>query len=105
MIVITYRYDRLMETSFIKNVWEVSYSDVEKLFLTFICAEAEKREIVCNPHWKNIMNHKDHHPHLTEEEYKQKEKEWKKYLRMWNVDKYIAEILKGTKLNYEEIHK
>jgi len=103
MIYITKRYDSLCETSYINNVWEVKCDNVEELYKDFLAEKAKELDIVINEHWNNIMNRENHHPHLTEEEYKLKVKAWSKVLRQWNIDKFIGDILRGKKLKYKEI--
>jgi hypothetical protein len=105
MIYITYRNCNISRTSYINNVWEVVCEDVEKIYSSFLLARAGEKKIKINPHWGNIMNHEDHHPHLSAKEYKQKEKEWKKFLRKWNIDYFIEHGFKGQKVNFKEIHK
>lgn len=103
MILITYNNDGFGSTSTIKNVWDVKADDPERLYKEFMINKSEKEfGIYINPHWLNIMNHENHHPELTELEYIEKSKLWKKHLRQWNIDKFISEILKGNKLNFKE---
>lgn len=103
MIYVTYRYDELLESSSIKNIWNVKYSDVKKRYTDFLLLEAEKRNIIINNHWYNIMTKDMFHDHLSEDEYILKEKEWNKFLRQWDIDKFIAEKLKGQKLKYTNL--
>lgn len=49
------------------------------------------------------MNWQDHNNHLSIGEYGNKEKQWNKIKRQWNVDRFISEILKGRKRHYESI--
>ena len=105
MIYITYRRSIFDNGSEINAVWDVKYEDVPKLYIDFMQKKAEKKNIVINPHWLNIMNHKDHNSFLTETEYKDKSKEWKKELKQMNINKFISEILKGKKLKFENIHQ
>lgn len=105
MIYITYRRSVFDDASVIHAVWDVKYEDVTKMYIAFMQKKAETRNIVINPHWLNIMNHKDHNSFLTEAEYKDKSKEWKKELKQMNINKFISEILKGKKLKFEDIHQ
>lgn len=103
MIYITNRYDSLCETSYINNVWDCKQNNVEELYKEFMYKKADAIGIIVNPHWLNMMNHKDHHPQLSTEVYKMREKEWKRILRQWNIDKFIGDVLRGKKLEYKQI--
>lgn len=104
MIYITEEYCHLSEGRSINKVWQVDSNSVEEDYKAFMLQEAEKHfEIVINPHWLNIMNHKNHHPHLSSADYKSREKAWKKYLNTWPVEKYIEEILEGVQLEYKTL--
>jgi hypothetical protein len=105
MLHITYRSCNISEISYVNNVWEVDCEDVEKTYLEFLLAQAEEKGITINPAWGNIMNHENHHPHLSAKEYREKEKGWKKFLRKWNIEQFIGNKLKGRKVTYKEIHK
>ena len=49
------------------------------------------------------MNWQDHNNHLSIGEYGNKEKQWNKIRRQWNIDKFISEILKGKKEHYRSV--
>lgn len=102
MIYIVEKYSDMTEHHEIDSVWEVDADDVEERYKKWMIDFAtDVRKIVINPHWLNMMNHKDHHPHLSAEEYKQKEKSWEKFLNSRTIEWYIKEKLKGKRLNYK----
>lgn len=49
------------------------------------------------------MNLQDHNNHLSIGEYGNKVKQWGKILRQWNIDKFISEVLNGTKKKYYSV--
>lgn len=104
MIYILEKYCDLSEHYVVDSVWDVPCKDVKESYNLFMRAKADEMRIVVNEHWLNIMNRKDHHPHLSSEEYKQKEKEWNKILRRWNIKRYINDVLKGYKLEFETLY-
>ena len=65
--------------------------------------KAKEINVVINPHLLNIMNWQDHNNHLSIGEYSNKEKQWNKIKRQWNIDKFISEILKGAKEHYRSV--
>ncbi|WP_431471925.1 hypothetical protein I5168_12000 [Nonlabens sp. SCSIO 43208] len=103
MIYITYKSNSFDNGTYINNVWESQYQDLEQAYKTFLKREADKIGATINPHWGNLMNHKDHHKTLSDKEYKELDKKWRKFIRMWNFDKFIAEKGKGHKLKYTTI--
>ena len=105
MIYITYRSSSFDNSRMIKNIWSVREDDVPQMYINFIHKKAEEINVVINKHWLNLMNYEDHNNHLSIGEYMNKEKQWNKILRQWNIDKFIADILKGTKLEFNELHR
>ena len=103
MIYITYTTSNWDNKKEIKNVWRVYSENVEEKYIDFMKSKAKEIDVVINPHWLNIMNWQDHNNHLTIGEYGNKEKQWMKIKRQWNIDKFISEILKGNKLNYRSV--
>ena len=103
MIYISYRNSDFDNSLSINNVWEVNCNNVQEKYIEFMHEKAKEINVVINPHWLDIMNWQDHNNHLSIGEYGNKEKQWNKIKRKWNVDRYISEILKGRKLNYESI--
>lgn len=107
MLFLTSRYNDCTESMCVHQIWEIKgFKDketVETLYKDWIQKKAEKLNIVINPHWLNIMNYVNHNYHLSEKEYKQKEKEWKKILRQSSIDRFIYEELKGVKKNYVKL--
>jgi hypothetical protein len=103
MIYITYRNSNFDNTLTINNVWNVNYQNVEERYIEFMHEKAKEINVVINPHFLNIMNWQDHNNHLTIREYGNKEKQWNKIKRQWNIDKFISEILKGYKEHYRSV--
>lgn len=106
MIYIVKWNDRITKTTYTNSVWEVKGDvDVEQSYSNFLAAKAEELGIVINEHWHNIMNRENHHPHLTEEEYETKVKQWKKVLRRHNIESYLGNVLRARKVEFKEIYK
>ena len=103
MIYISYRNSKFDNSLTINNVWEVNCNNVQEKYIEFMHEKAKEINVVINPHWLDIMNWQDHNNHLSIGEYGNKEKQWNKIKRQWNVDRFISEILKGRKLQYESI--
>ena len=97
MIYVTYQNSYLDGRKVVKNLWNVDCEDVEQRYIEFMKEKAREINIVINPHWLYIMNWKDHNNHLSIEEYREKEQQWAKIRRQWNVDKFISEVLRGWK--------
>ena len=105
MIYITYRNTNFDNTLSVNNVWSVNCNNVEERYIEFMHEKAKEINIVINPHWLNLMNWQDHNNHLSIGEYGNKEKQWNKIRRQWNIDKFISEILHGRKQNFNELHR
>ena len=103
MIYITYRNSNFDNSLSVNNVWEVNCNNVQEKYIEFMHEKAKEINVVINPHWPSIMNWQDHNNHLSIGEYGNKEKQWNKIKRQWNIDKFISEILKGRKQHYENI--
>ena len=103
MIYITYRNSNFDNSLSVNNVWEVNCNNVQEKYIEFMHEKAKEINVVINPHWLNIMNWQNYNNHLSIGEYSNKEKQWNKIKRQWNVDKFISEILKGRKQHYENI--
>lgn len=103
MIYITYRNSNFSETPQVNNVWSVKCDNVEEKYIEFMHEKAKEINVIINPHWLNIMNWQDHNKHLSIGEYGNKEKQWNKIKRQWNIDKFISEILKGYKEHYRNV--
>lgn len=97
MIYITYCNSPLSGNQVVKNVWSVNTSDVCEKYIEFMHKKAKEIGVVINPRWLNMMNWQDHNNHLSIGEYTNKEQQWGKILRQWNIDKFISEVLKGKK--------
>lgn len=105
MIYITYRDSVISDYRMVANVWEVDANDVEEQYVRFMKNKADEINVVINGHWLNIMNMVNHHPNLTEREYKSKEIQWDKIRDKWTIDKFIEEKLNGNRLDFNEIHR
>lgn len=103
MIYITYRNSNFDNSLSVNNVWNVKYQNVQERYIEFMHEKAKEINVTINPHWLNIMNWQDHNNHLSIGEYGNKEKQWNKIKRQWNIDKFISEIMKGTKEHYVSI--
>ena len=103
MIYITYRNSNFDNSLTVNNVREVNCNNVQEKYIEFMHEKAKEINIVINPNWLDIMNWQDHNNHLSIGEYGNKEKQWNKIKRQWNVDKFISEILKGRKQHYENM--
>lgn len=105
MIYIINKYFDMAEKYQPHMLWEVDCNDVESEYKAFMADKAEKLKIVIHPYWLNIMNHRNHHPNLSEAGYIAVEKKWKKILKQWNIDKFISEVLKGKELKFKEVNR
>ena len=103
MIYITYINSNFGDGLSVNNIWEIDCINVEERYIDFMHEKAKEINVFINPHRLNIMNWQDHNNHLSIGEYGNKEKQWNKIKRQWNIDKFISEILKGTKRNYRNI--
>lgn len=103
MIYITYRKSIVNDGLMVNNVWSVDSSTAQEDYILFMQEKAKELNIVINPHWLNIMNWQDHNNHLSIGEYGNKEKQWNKIKRQWNIDKFISEVLKGKKERYIDV--
>ena len=103
MIYVTYQNSYFDRRKVVKNIWNVDYEDAEQRYIEFMKEKAHEINIVINPHWLNIMNWKDHNNHLSIEEYREKEQQWAKIRRQWNVDKFISEVLRGWKERFRNL--
>lgn len=99
MIYVTTSYSD--DWTHIENVWELDVDNVEELYKNFIKEKSIELDIIINEHWLNIMDYTLFHPHLTKTKYNNLSKKWKKFLRLWNKDKFISEKLNGVKLNFK----
>ena len=102
MIYIRTDYDSVCETTSIVGVYDVNCEDVEEKYKLFMLDKASEINLNVNPHWLNVLDYELHNSHLSELDFNEKCKEWKKIRRQWNIAKYITEILKGYKRQYKE---
>lgn len=70
----------------------------KKEYYNLLAEEAKKLGAVFNPHWYNLMNHKNHHPHLTEEEYADLEVAWEKVLEVNSIFNFLSKV--GERVEY-----
>jgi len=104
MIYITQIHDKQWDMVEVSNVWECDKANIKDLYMKFLLSEANSKNIVINEHRFNIMNFENWHKHLTKAVYKQKEKEWNKFLKSNNVDWFIEVKLLGKKVSYQELN-
>jgi NADH:ubiquinone oxidoreductase subunit len=102
MVYILDKTDEYFDT-FLHSVWEVDNLDVDNEYKRFMLKKASPMGITINPHWLNIMNHKDHHSDLSEKEYKMKSKAWDKVRREWPIDRFLEEVLGGKKMEFKRL--
>ena len=74
---------------YLHSIWNSDCLDLEIKYKEFIKEEADNRNIVTNTHWLNIMNYEDWHTRLRKDEYKNKSKEWKKFLKEWTFERFL----------------
>jgi hypothetical protein len=99
MIYVTTTYSD--DYTHIENVWDVNFDNVEELYKNFIIEKSIEMNIIINKYWLNIMDFELFHKHLTKTQYNNLSKKWKKFLRLWNKDKFIFEKLNGLKLEFK----
>lgn len=105
MIYITYQYDDFMESLSVKNVWDISCRDNPKMaYSKFLVKKSKEFNIIINPKWFNIMNHKDNNTHLTNCDYSIKEKQWNEFLKNNSLDFFIENVLKGKKIEFKNLY-
>ena len=105
MIYVTFRKSMFDDAQLINNIWEVKENNVPQLYIDFIHEKAKEINVIINPHWLNLMNWQDHNNHLSIGEYGNKEKQWNKITRQWNIDKFISEVLHGRKQYFNELNR
>lgn len=105
MIYITYNRGEFTGSFTVKNVWDIKHTNPEELYLYFLQNKANEIGVIINPEWLNIMSHKTYHIHLSKEDYKIKQKQWKKALKKYTMDRFIEEYLAGTKLPFKNIYR
>ncbi len=100
MIYITHTHSIIDDSTSIKAVYDSPIDNAKERYKKFMISESEKQGIVINPHWLMMMNHENHHPTLSKEEYKQKNKTWCKFSKSWTFDKFLTEHCKAVKQPY-----
>jgi hypothetical protein len=104
MIYLKTEHCSLSGSSWVSEVYEVDFDNVEELYLNFLRENASKERIKINV-YGDIANHKDHHRHLSSKEYKQTTSDWNKFLKNNDIGTYIIFKLAGKKVNYKQIIK
>lgn len=79
------------------------HNDLEHQYKNYVKEKANEFKITINLHWLNIMNHENHHPHLTKTEYKKLEKTWNKFLKKNDFLTYVVENKLGEIIEYKKI--
>lgn len=101
MIYVRTKYDWMCEDTNIIGVYQVGCNDVYEKYKSFMLDKASELNLKINPHYLNVMDYENNNTHLARSEYDYKFKQWQKILRMWNIDKYICDVLKGVKVEYK----
>jgi hypothetical protein len=101
MIYIYETYCDMAEHYRVDSVWECDVN-VQEEMSKFFSSAAKERNLVINPHYFNIMNF-DHHKHLSNSEFKKATKEWAKFLSHWTTKRFLKEVLKAKKIEFERI--
>lgn len=104
MIYITKDIFPQEECSYIGRVWHSEHDDLQKRYADWIAEEASMRGITINKHWLNLMNRKDHNSHLSEVEYGEAEKSWKRFLAKNSFDSYLERTGLATECEFEEVY-
>ena len=92
MIYIIETYDEIYFDSHISNVYETEI-DIEKEYSNFLNNAAREFDITINPHHPTVMmNHINHHPHLTKKEYNKRLKKWNEFVKENNITKFIESL-------------
>lgn len=75
--------------------------NVEVEYRDHILKVANSMSAVINPHWYNLMDHENHHPHLNEEEYESLSQSWTEELRANSKFSFLKSI--GRELGFEKL--
>ena len=103
MIYVIETYDEVYFDSHISNVYETEI-DIEKEYSNLLNNAAREFDITINPHHPTVMmNHINHHPHLTKEEYNKRLKKWNKFVNENNIISFI-ESLKIEEKSFKRIY-
>ena len=78
--------------------------DIEKAYKDFINKEAEKRGIIISIRWFSIADHKKYHSNLTDIEYKEKKKEWDRFLRRNSLISFVIKKLNIKPLDFKLVN-
>lgn len=90
---------------YITAVYSITETRPYDAYYRFLREKAESMGITINSHYNNIMNHEDHHKHLSEDEYKKAEKKWSRVLKKYDIVWFIENKLGGIKEDYGIISK
>ena len=105
-IVLIESYCDLTEYSHVEVAFKVPKDmDVHEEYKRFCLNKAKQIGIEINDHWLNVMNNDiGINESLTEEEYKQKKKEYKKFRKKNRMIKFLKENLKLEEVEFEVKH-
>jgi hypothetical protein len=90
---------------FVNSVWVVNVDNVEEQYKNFLLKKANEIGATVNPYWFDLLNREEFHSHLTPEEYENLKKDWEKVLKTWHIEKFIENILGGSRQKFKEIWK
>ena len=74
---------------------------LKEAYKEFLLKEAEKRNIVINPHWYCHMNRLNHHPEMSEKEHNKSVKEWRKFQNKNGLIEFAVNLFDGKVVNAE----
>ena len=104
MIYLIYKNCNISQESHVESAWHSNHEDLKWRYKTFLLSEAIDLGITINPHWYNMMNHDNHHPLLSKDEYKKKAKAWERFMKFNDFKAYIERERLAVKIKYENIH-
>lgn len=102
MIYIIEDYDSLAGIYYIVAVIDTDI-DIESEYKKFIHKEAEKRNIIINERWYNMMNREDYHENLSDSEYRKKEAEWIKFLKKNTLLSFVKNKLNLSTREFKQV--
>ena len=74
---------------------------LKEAYKEFLLNEAEKRNIVINPHWYCHMNRLNHHPKMSEKEHKKSVKDWRKFQNKNGLIYFAVNLFEGEIIEAE----
>lgn len=102
MIYIIEDYDSLIEIFYIVATIDTDIN-IEDEYKKFIYTEAEKRNIIINEYWYNMMNREDYHDNLSNSEYRKKEAEWIKFLKKNTLLVFVKNKLNLSTSKFKQV--